>query len=150
MRIKEMTLQDKMNKLFAAGFTVTTDGKKTTFTKTVEGDLNDAIDNLLNTGFVQTNSPIHEVLWDNYCSALVPCIKQLFGSKHETPPLFAFACKFGCYEVLRRGDLVYLINKFPTAYDSEKQFAEELHRVLPSEYYIADIINNTIRIAQAA
>ena len=44
----------------------------------------------------------------------------------------------------------YLINKFPTAYDSEKQFAEELHRVLPSEYYIADIINNTIRIAQAA
>lgn len=144
-----MTLQDKMNKLFASGFTITTDGKKTTFTKTVEGDLNDAIDNLLNTGFVQTNSSTQEVLDDTYCSAVVRYIKRLFSTKSATS-IYEFTCKFGCYEALRRGDLVYLINKFPTAYDNEKQFAEELHRVLPSEYYIADIINNTLRIAQTA
>lgn len=144
-----MTLQDKMNKLFAAGFTITTDGQKTTFTKTVEGDLNDAIDNLLNAGFVQTNSSTQEGLGDNYYSRLITCIKQLFSTK-SAMSIYEFTCKFGCYEALRRGDLVYLINKFPTAYGSEKQFAEELHRVLPSKYYIADIINNTLRIAQAA
>lgn len=42
-----MRLQDKMNKLFAAGFTITTDGQKTTFTKTIDGVLQHAVDSML-------------------------------------------------------------------------------------------------------
>lgn len=42
-----MTLQDKMNKLFATGFTIATDGRKTTFTKTIDGAVQYAVDSML-------------------------------------------------------------------------------------------------------